>query len=80
MDTQTYGWLNASNSEMNTLKPQYPQDDGPISDEYFLFLTEHAKSLLPTGKIISSESFFEKSGDSSLDDADKSQILPSNSD
>ena len=57
---------------MNTLNPQYPEDDGPIPDEYFLFLTEHAKRLLPTGKIISSESFFEKSGNSSIDDTDKS--------
>lgn len=43
---------------MNTANPQYPEDDGPISVEYFLFLKEHAKSLLPSGKIISSESFF----------------------
>jgi len=57
---------------MNTLNTLYPEDDGPIPDEYFLFLKEHAKSLLPSGKIISSESFFEKSGNSSLDDNEKS--------
>jgi hypothetical protein len=57
---------------MNTLNPQYPEDDGPIPDEYFLFLTEHAKRLLPTGKIISSESFFEKSRHGPLDDKNKS--------
>ena len=72
IDIQTERWLNASGSKMNTLNPQYPEGDGPIPDEYYLFLTEHAKSLLPIGKIISSQSFFEKSGNRSLDDNEKS--------
>lgn len=42
---------------MNTLNPQYPEDDGPIPDEYFLFLTEHAKSLLPPEKLFQASRF-----------------------
>lgn len=38
----------------------YPEDEGPIPDECFLFITGQAKRLLATGEIISSQSFFEK--------------------
>lgn len=49
---------------------QYLQDDGPISDEYFLSLTQYAKSQLPKGKIISSESFFDDSPVSTTENSD----------
>lgn len=37
----------------------YPTDDGPISDEYFAFLTEYAKQFAPKGKLIKVASIFD---------------------
>lgn len=50
---------------------QYPQDDGPISEEYILFLTQYAKSLLPKGRMISNESFFDDSPVSTFESSDQ---------
>lgn len=50
--------------------PQYLQDDGPVSDEYFLFLTQYAKSQLPNGKIVSRESFLDDSPVSTIENSD----------
>lgn len=41
------------------ISPKYPPDEGPIPEEYIVFLAGYAQSLLPKGKIISSESIFE---------------------
>jgi hypothetical protein len=50
--------------------PDYPIDDGPISDEYLSWLREYvARNFPPVGKLTKVSSFFDMSFDSKDDNS-----------
>jgi hypothetical protein len=59
--TKTFEWERGVNIMAPAQRPEYDQDDGPLTDEQLDQIRNSAKKDLPTGSVLKKESLFQES-------------------